>query len=66
MSNALQISSDLWKLKMGMVNAYLLETFDGLVLIDAGWPNKTDTIFKAVQDSGHEPKDIRHLVLTPH
>lgn len=64
MADVLKISSDLWELKMGMVNAYLLETFDGLVLIDAGWPNKTDTIFKAVQDSGHEPKDIRHLVLT--
>jgi glyoxylase-like metal-dependent hydrolase (beta-lactamase superfamily II) len=64
MSNAVQISRDLWELKMGMVNAYLLETMDGLVLIDAGWPNKTDTIFSAVQDSGLDPKDIRHLVLT--
>jgi glyoxylase-like metal-dependent hydrolase (beta-lactamase superfamily II) len=64
MSNALQISRGLWELKMGMVNAYLLESMDGLVLIDAGWPNKTDAIFKAVQDSGHNPLDIRHLVLT--
>ena len=60
MSNAFQISRDLWELKMGMVNAYLLETMDGLVLIDAGWPNKTNAIFRAVQDSGHDPKDIRH------
>ena len=64
MSNALQISRDLWKLKMGTVNAYLLRTMDGLVLIDAGWPNKTDALFKAVSDSGQDPKDIRHLVLT--
>jgi glyoxylase-like metal-dependent hydrolase (beta-lactamase superfamily II) len=64
MSNALQISRDLWELKMGMVNAYLLETRDGLVLIDAGWPNKTDVIFRAVQNAGHDPKNIRHLVLT--
>ena len=49
---------------MGMVNAYLLETLDGLVLIDAGWPNKTDAIFQAVKDPGHDPKNIRHLVLT--
>ena len=49
---------------MGMVNAYLLATPDGLVLIDAGWPNKADDLFRAVQDSGHDPKDIRHLVLT--
>jgi hypothetical protein len=28
MSNVLQISPHLWQLKMGMVNAYLLETDD--------------------------------------
>jgi glyoxylase-like metal-dependent hydrolase (beta-lactamase superfamily II) len=64
MSNALQISRHLWQLKMGMVNAYLLEADDGLVLVDAGWPNKTEAIFKAVQESGHNPGDVRHLVLT--
>lgn len=49
---------------MGMVNAYLLQSMDGLVLIDAGWPGKADAIFQAVQDAGKDPKDIRHLVLT--
>ena len=64
MSNAIQISRDLWQLKIGTVNAYLLETMDGLVLIDAGWPNKTEALFQAVQDSGHNAMEIRHLVLT--
>jgi glyoxylase-like metal-dependent hydrolase (beta-lactamase superfamily II) len=64
MSDALPISRNLWELKMGMVNAYLLETGDGLVLIDAGWPNKADAIFRAVHNTGHDPKNIRHLVLT--
>lgn len=64
MSNAMQITPSLWELKMGMVNAYLLESDDGLVLIDAGWPNKADAISKAVQDAGHDLKSIRHLVLT--
>lgn len=49
---------------MGMVNAYLLETEDGLLLVDAGWPKKTEVIFQAVKDSGHKPANIRHLVLT--
>ena len=49
---------------MRMVNAYLLETDDRLALVDAGWPNKTEVIFKAVQESRHNPADIRHLVLT--
>lgn len=64
MAAAVPIARDLWMLKMGMVNAYLLASEDGLVLIDAGWPDKADTIFKAVQDSGHDSKNIRHLVLT--
>jgi glyoxylase-like metal-dependent hydrolase (beta-lactamase superfamily II) len=64
MSHFLQITPRLWLLKMGMVNAYLLEADDGLLLVDAGWPNKTETIFKCVQESGHNPADIRHLVLT--
>src|SRR5262249_32567844 len=64
MSNILEISAHLGQLKMGMVNAYLLETDDGVLLVDAGWPNKTEAIFKAVQESGHNPDDIRHLVLT--
>ena len=63
-SSVLQISPRLWQLKMGMVNSYLLETDDGLLLVDAGWPNKTEVIFKAVQESGHNPVEIRHLVLT--
>lgn len=64
MSNVLQISPRLWLLKMGMVNAYLIETDDGLLLVDAGWPNKIEAIFQGVQESGHNPVDIRHLVLT--
>jgi glyoxylase-like metal-dependent hydrolase (beta-lactamase superfamily II) len=64
MATAVQIANDLWMLKMGLVNAYLLASKDGLVLIDAGWPGKADVIFKAVQDSGHDPKNIRHLILT--
>jgi glyoxylase-like metal-dependent hydrolase (beta-lactamase superfamily II) len=64
MSNVLQVSPRLWQLKMGMVNAYLLEIDDGVLLVDAGWPNKTEAIFNAVRESGHNPADIRHLVLT--
>ena len=64
MSNVLQITPRLWQLKMGMVNSFLLKTDDGLLLIDSGWPNKTEKIFAAVRESGHNPAGIRHLVLT--
>jgi glyoxylase-like metal-dependent hydrolase (beta-lactamase superfamily II) len=64
MSNVLQITPRLWQLKLGMVNSFLLQTDDGLLMIDAGWPNNTERIFAAVRESGHDPADIRHLVLT--
>ncbi|MBN8850746.1 MAG: hypothetical protein BGO55_30415 [Sphingobacteriales bacterium 50-39] len=64
MSNVLQISPRLWQLKMGMVNSFLLTTDDGLLLIDAGWPGQAEKIFSAVRESGHTPRDIRHLLLT--
>ncbi len=64
MANVLQITPRLWQLKMGMVNSFLLRTVDGLMLIDAGWPNKTEKIFAAVRESDHNPDDIRHLLLT--
>jgi glyoxylase-like metal-dependent hydrolase (beta-lactamase superfamily II) len=64
MANVLQITPRLWQLNMGMVNSFLLKTDDGLLMIDAGWPNKTETIFAAVRKSDHNPTDIRHLVLT--
>jgi hypothetical protein len=38
-----------------MVNAYLLEATDCLVLIDAGWPGKTDAIFQAVHEEKPAP-----------
>ena len=64
MSDTLQITPRLWQLKMGNVNAYLLQVTDGLVLIDAGWPDKADLIEQRVRETGHNPADIRHLVLT--
>lgn len=64
MSNVIQITPRLWQLKMGMVNNFLLKTDDGLMLIDAGWPHKTEKIFANVRESGHNPANIRHLLLT--
>lgn len=64
MPNTVQITPRLWQLKMGNVNAYLLNSPDGLVLIDAGWPQKADALFELVRETGHNPTDIRHLVLT--
>ncbi len=59
-----QLTPRLWQLKLNLVNCYLLETEDGLLLIDTGYPNSADKLFAAVRESGHDPALIRHLLLT--
>jgi len=64
MPNTLQITPRLWQLKLGVVNSFLLETKDGLLLIDTGYPNSTEKLFAAVHETGHDPAHIQHLLLT--
>lgn len=64
MANAVQITPSLWQLKLGLVNSYLLATEDGLVLVDSGYLASADKIFEAVREAGHDPANIRHLLLT--
>lgn len=64
MTAAVQLTPRCWQLKMNLVNCYLLETGDGLLLIDTGYPNSADKLFSAVRQAGHNPANIRHLLLT--
>jgi len=64
MATTLQITPRLWQLKLGVVNSFLLDTEDGLLLIDTGYPNNADKLFMAVRETGHDPAHIRHLLLT--
>jgi len=48
----------------GLVNIYLLETADGLVLIDTGFPNTAAAVLAAIKTLGYSPADLRHIVLT--
>ncbi len=48
----------------GLVNIYLIETPDGLALVDTGFPGSADKTLQALQASGRTPQDIRHIVLT--
>lgn len=48
----------------GLVNVYLLQSDDGLVLIDTGFPGSAKKIFAGVRALGRTPADVRHIVLT--
>ena len=49
---------------LGVVNAFLLDTPEGLVLVDTGFPGRERDILAAMKQAGHEPRALKHIVLT--
>jgi glyoxylase-like metal-dependent hydrolase (beta-lactamase superfamily II) len=49
---------------MGMSNAFLIESDDGLTLIDAGYPGKEAAVFGAIRELGVSPDQLKHLIFT--
>jgi glyoxylase-like metal-dependent hydrolase (beta-lactamase superfamily II) len=58
------IINGLYVIPAGPVNTFLLDTEDGCVLIDTGFPNGAKSILSAIGQLGKRPGDIRHIVLT--
>jgi len=59
-----QISSNVYQVKLGMVNAFIIEDKNGLTLVDTGYPNSTDKIFDAIKKAGKNPNEIQQVILT--
>jgi glyoxylase-like metal-dependent hydrolase (beta-lactamase superfamily II) len=45
-------------------NAYVVETPEGLLVIDSGMPGSTKHVLRTIQGIGGQPGDVRLLVLT--
>ena len=58
-----QLTPDLFLIP-GLVNVYLLETNDGLALLDTGFPGRAKTILAGLRTLGKAPGDVRHIILT--
>jgi glyoxylase-like metal-dependent hydrolase (beta-lactamase superfamily II) len=61
---ARQITPGLWEVPIGFVNAFLLDTGDGLALIDTGLAGSAPKILDAVRSIGRQPAEIRHILVT--
>lgn len=59
-----QLAPHFYELSMGMVNMFLLEGNDGLVLFDTGIPKSETAILAAISELGKTPQDLKHIVLT--
>lgn len=58
-----QLADGLWLLP-GLVNVYILQTEDGLAVLDTGFPGRVPKILDAIRAIGKTPADVRHLLLT--
>lgn len=54
----------LWAIELGAVNAFLAETADGLVLVDAGSPGDGRRVAAALRALGRDPADVVAVVCT--
>ncbi len=51
-------------IRLPIGHAYLWHDPDGLILIDTGLPGSGPLIAKAIRQTGHQPAELRRLVLT--
>ncbi len=61
---ALKRLTDEISLIPGLVNVYILQTDDGLAILDTGFPGSAKKILAGVHALGRVPTDVRHIILT--
>lgn len=54
----------LWQRKGAYVHAYLIDTGEGLLLIDTLFDNDAARILSLIEQIGRTPKDLRHIIMT--
>ncbi len=67
---ARRVEDDVWLIdtlylgEPGVIASYLLEGADGLALVDVGSAATVEHLLAGIVAAGHDPHDIRHVVLT--
>ena len=59
-----ELRQGVYEIPIGPVNTFLLESTEGLVVIDTGIKGGADKILAAVAELGKKPTDIHHILLT--
>jgi glyoxylase-like metal-dependent hydrolase (beta-lactamase superfamily II) len=61
-----RIVDGVWRIRGSGVNAYLAETDEGPVLVDAGTSLDGNALRAALAEAGHQPGDLASILLTHH
>lgn len=64
MAAVTQVAPGFWQVSLGFVNAFLVDTDDGLILIDTGIAESAPLILDAVREIGRTPGDLREILVT--
>jgi len=57
------MKTEIHQLSLGVCNCYLIKE-EGLIMVDAGFPNQGQKFLKELKDLSIEPKDISLILLT--
>lgn len=59
-----RVTDGVWRVDLGNVNAYLLETEAGPVAVDAGMPGDVEDLREAIGEVGYAPEDLQAVLVT--
>ena len=59
-----RIFGGLWFVGNADVGAYLIDTGDGLILIDTAYPTTRDLLIESIWEAGFTPRDIKYILHT--
>ena len=57
-----QITDNVWYVGSRQVSNHLIDTGDGLVLIDSGWPRVLYLLLESIRAAGFNPAQIRYII----
>jgi len=57
-----RITDNVWYVGTAQVGSHLIDTRDGLVLLDTGWPNTLYLLLESIRQAGFDPADIRYII----
>ena len=63
-SDVQQVADDVFRVHGGIVNWYLLRDGRDLTLVDAGYPGNAADVEASIRLLGHDPRDVRALLVT--
>ena len=57
-----QITDNVWYVGNSQVGSHLIDTGDGLVLLDSGWPSTLYLLLESIREAGFDPADIGWII----